>query len=325
MCMPECMLTCLSCVRLFAALWTASRQAPLSMGLPRQEHWNGLPCPPSGDLPDPGTEPVSPTSPAWQSGSSWPRHRTCVPYIPCTGSQDLPDPGTEPVSLTSPAWQSGSSWPRHWTWVPYIPCMAARHFTTTATWEAHIHVYSCQNTRDYVPKSVHLTMNFTLLKFKMVGDWLSAGAFWKFNNVAERFIESSNRFVPIWSTQCRQIGNYWEGLLPLYFICSFAFMSPPLHRDHSIIYPSFPIRWKAGSNYHKNLLFKKVGLKLNIQKTKIMASGPLTSWERDGETVETVSDFTFWAPKSLQMVIAAMKLKDAYFLEGKLWLTYTAY
>ena len=58
---------------------------------------------------------------------------------------------------------------------------------------------------------------------------------------------------------------------------------------------------------------EKVGIKLNIQKTKIMASGPITSWEIDGETVETV-----WAPKSLQMVIAAMKLKDAYSLEGKL-------
>ena len=62
---------------------------------------------------------------------------------------------------------------------------------------------------------------------------------------------------------------------------------------------------------------EKVGLKLNIQKTKIMASGPISSWEIDGETVETVSDI-FWAPKSLQMVIAAMKLKDAYSLEGKL-------
>ena len=62
----------------------------------------------------------------------------------------------------------------------------------------------------------------------------------------------------------------------------------------------------------------KVGLKLNTQKTKIMASGPTTSWEIDGETVETVSDFIFWAPKSLQMVTAAMKLKDAYSLEGKL-------
>ena len=63
---------------------------------------------------------------------------------------------------------------------------------------------------------------------------------------------------------------------------------------------------------------EKVGLKLSIQKTKIMASGPITSWEIDGETVETVSDFIFWAPKLLQMVTAAMKLKDAYSLEGKL-------
>ena len=73
----------------------------------------------------------------------------------------------------------------------------------------------------------------------------------------------------------------------------------------------------------KSLLMKvkeeseKVGLKLNIQKTKIMASGPITSWEIDGDTVETVTGFIFWAPKSLQMVIAAMKLKDAYSLEGK--------
>ena len=67
---------------------------------------------------------------------------------------------------------------------------------------------------------------------------------------------------------------------------------------------------------------EKVGLKLNIQRTKIMASGPITSWEIDGETVETVSDFLFFgAPKSLQMVIAAMKLKDAYSLEEKLWPT----
>ena len=66
----------------------------------------------------------------------------------------------------------------------------------------------------------------------------------------------------------------------------------------------------------------KVGLKLNVQKTKIMASGPITSWEIDGETVETVSDFIFWAaPKSLQMVTAAMKLKDAYSLEETLWPT----
>ena len=66
---------------------------------------------------------------------------------------------------------------------------------------------------------------------------------------------------------------------------------------------------------------KKVGLKLNIQKTKIMASGPITSWQIDGETVERVAEFIFWAPKSLQMVIAAIKLKDAYSLEGKLWPT----
>ena len=80
----------------------------------------------------------------------------------------------------------------------------------------------------------------------------------------------------------------------------------------------------------KNLLMKvkeseKVGLKLNIQKTKIMASGPITSWEIDGEAVETVADFIFWAPKSLQMVMAAMKLKDAYSLGGKLWPTWIAY
>ena len=74
----------------------------------------------------------------------------------------------------------------------------------------------------------------------------------------------------------------------------------------------------------KSLLMKvkeeseKAGLKLNIQITKIMASGPITSWEIDGVTVETVADFIFWAPKSLQMVTAAMKLKDAYSLEEKL-------
>ena len=77
----------------------------------------------------------------------------------------------------------------------------------------------------------------------------------------------------------------------------------------------------------KSLLMKmkeeseKVGLKLNIQKTKIMAPGPITSWEIDGETVETVSDFILGAPKSLQMVSTAMKLKDSYSLEEKLWQT----
>ena len=74
----------------------------------------------------------------------------------------------------------------------------------------------------------------------------------------------------------------------------------------------------------KNLLMKvkdeseKAGLKLNIQKTQIMASGPITSWQIDRETVETVTDFIFWAPKSLQMLTAAMKLKDVYSLEEKL-------
>ena len=77
----------------------------------------------------------------------------------------------------------------------------------------------------------------------------------------------------------------------------------------------------------KRLLMKvkeeseKGGLKLNIQKMKIMASSAITSWQIDGETVETVKDFIFGAPKSLRMVIAAMKLKDAYSLEGKLWPT----
>ena len=77
----------------------------------------------------------------------------------------------------------------------------------------------------------------------------------------------------------------------------------------------------------KSLLMKvkkeseKVGLKLNIQEAKIMASGPIISWEVDGETVETASDFIFLAPKLLQVVIAAMKLKEAYSLKGKLWPT----
>ena len=83
----------------------------------------------------------------------------------------------------------------------------------------------------------------------------------------------------------------------------------------------------AESEELKSLLMKvkaeseKVGLKLNIQKTKIRASSPITSWQIDGETVETVADFIFGAPKSLQMVIAAMKLKDISSLEGKLWAT----
>ena len=86
-----------------------------------------------------------------------------------------------------------------------------------------------------------------------------------------------------------------------------------------------PPLWQKVKRNFKSLLMKlkeeseKVGLMCNIQKTKIMASSPITSWEIDGETVETVSHFLFWvAPKSLQMVTAAMKLKDAYSLEEKL-------
>ena len=85
-----------------------------------------------------------------------------------------------------------------------------------------------------------------------------------------------------------------------------------------------PPLWQVSEEELKSLLMKvkeeseEVGLKLSIQKMKIMASGPIASWEIDGETVETVSDFIFWAPKSLQMVTAAMKLKDAYSLEEKL-------
>ena len=85
-----------------------------------------------------------------------------------------------------------------------------------------------------------------------------------------------------------------------------------------------PPLWQKVKRELKSLLMKeneeseKVGLKLNIQRMKIMASGPIISWEIDGETVETVSDFIFWSPKSLQMVTAAMKLKDACSLEEKL-------
>ena len=84
-----------------------------------------------------------------------------------------------------------------------------------------------------------------------------------------------------------------------------------------------PPLWQSEEKL-KNPLMKvkeeseKVVLKLNIQKTKTMASGPITSWEIDGDTVETMADFIFWAPKSLQMVIAVMKSKGAYSLEGKL-------
>ena len=87
-------------------------------------------------------------------------------------------------------------------------------------------------------------------------------------------------------------------------------MTPPLWQKSAEELKSFLIKVKEES--------EKVGLKLNIQKTKILASRPFTSWQIDGETVETVTDTVFWASKSLQMVTAAMKLKDAYFLEGKL-------
>ena len=94
---------------------------------------------------------------------------------------------------------------------------------------------------------------------------------------------------------------------------------------NNLRYADEPPLWQKVKEELKSLLMKvkveseKVGLKLNIQKTKIMASGPITSWEIDTEAVETVSDFILGAPKSLQMVTAVMKLKDAYSLEAKLW------
>ena len=100
---------------------------------------------------------------------------------------------------------------------------------------------------------------------------------------------------------------------------------------NNLIYADDTMLMAEGEEELKSLLMKvkveseKVGLKINIQNTKIMASTPITSWELDGETVETVADLFFWAPKSLQMVTVAMKLKDAYSLEEKLWPIYTAY
>ena len=96
---------------------------------------------------------------------------------------------------------------------------------------------------------------------------------------------------------------------------------------NNLIYADDTTLMKENEEELKSLLMKvkeesqKVGLKLNIQKTKIMTFGPITSWEIDGETVETVSALFWGAAKSLQMVTAAMKLKDAYSLEGKLWPT----
>ena len=84
--------------------------------------------------------------------------------------------------------------------------------------------------------------------------------------------------------------------------------------------PPYGRKWRGTKSLWMKLKeeSEKVGLKLSIQETKIMASGPITSWQIDGETVGTVTDFIFLAPKSLQMLTAAMKLKDAYSLEGKL-------
>ena len=96
---------------------------------------------------------------------------------------------------------------------------------------------------------------------------------------------------------------------------------------NNLIYEDDTILIPESKEELKGLLMKvkeeseKVGLKLNTQKTKIMASGPITSWQIDEETMETVTDFISWPPKSLQMVTAAMKLKDAYSLEGKFWPT----
>ena len=95
-------------------------------------------------------------------------------------------------------------------------------------------------------------------------------------------------------------------------------------RNINLRYADDPTLMAESEEVLKSLFMKvkveseKIGLKLNIQKTKIMASGPITSWEIDGETMQTVSDFILGAPKSLQMVTAAMKLKDAYSLEEKL-------
>ena len=98
----------------------------------------------------------------------------------------------------------------------------------------------------------------------------------------------------------------------------------PRRTINNLRYADYTILMAESDKKLKSFLIKvkeeseKVGLQLNIQKTKIMPPGPITSWQIDGETVETVSDFIFWAPKSLQMVTAAMKLKDAYSLEEKL-------
>ena len=118
---------------------------------------------------------------------------------------------------------------------------------------------------------------------------------------------------------------YTEDILNIGLSMSRGF--PPLLAISLLRRMNFPISsstsWEGKAIVGKEFCAKlKAGLKLNIQKTKIMASDPMTSWEiTGGETLETVSDFILWGPKSLQMVIAAMKLIYAYFLEGKLWPT----
>ena len=116
------------------------------------------------------------------------------------------------------------------------------------------------------------------------------------------------------STSCKMLGwmkhKLESRLLGEISITSDMQMTPTLVAESEEELKSLLMKVKEES--------KKVGLKLNIQKTKIMASGPITSWQIDEETVETVTDFIFWAPKSLQMMTAAMKLKDAYSLKGKL-------
>ena len=121
-----------------------------------------------------------------------------------------------------------------------------------------------------------------------------------------------------------------------YFLSSLSFLGFSLltsETEHLLMYLQAPLWLTCSCSFpfclgtFKSLLMKvkeeseKVGLKLTIQKMKIKESGPITSWEIDGETVETMRDFIFWAPKSLQMVTATMKLKDTCSLEEKLWPT----
>ena len=118
-------------------------------------------------------------------------------------------------------------------------------------------------------------------------------------------MQSTSREMLGWKKH--KLESRWPGEIS---VTSDMQMIPPLMAESEEELKSLLMRAKEE--------YDKVGLKLNIQKTKIMASGPIASWQIDGETVETVADFFLGAPKSLQMVIAAMKLKDAYTLERKL-------